>query len=181
MHQETSDKIVCDCVEVCKSVFSVRMCLSTHVCTLVWEYEWACLCVQYLGACVKPPVLAICVRVDSVVIDCRRPVVRVAVVTRRLRWLHWVKSSSSGCAGDLGESGSSLCSVALRFVPSLNKLLRLPIKLPLCLYSVFVKSQTEGLNLKISMATQLIKQELFAIFFFFLPDSETASLQKENL
>lgn len=68
----------------------------TQACThaLVRQYEWAGsygrvraqTVLVYM--CAGAPACHLCVCVDNVVIDCRRPVVRVAVVTRRLFWLH---------------------------------------------------------------------------------------------
>lgn len=126
-HHENSDKIVPDCVESVREGFSARTHPSMHVRirTTVWMgrliWGWVRAQTVLVYMCAGAPACHLCVCVDNVVIDCRRPVVRVAVVTRRLCWLHWVKSSSSGClCGDLGESGSSSCSVPLRFALSLN-------------------------------------------------------------
>lgn len=75
--------------------------VAEHTYTRTWmsTLTWVTMCTVFVWMCTATPACHLRVRVDNnVVTDYRRPVVRVAVVTRRLCWMHWVKSSSSsGC------------------------------------------------------------------------------------
>lgn len=90
----------------------------THVPENLNDSAYMGACVQYLRAATPACHLRVCV--GNVVIDYRRAVVRVAVVTRRLCWLHWERSSSRGCRWRPWGVGLLIVFVAQRFVLRLN-------------------------------------------------------------